>query len=34
VVNAQGRTETFVNALPRYAILHVAYHFNVKPKKH
>lgn len=34
VVNAQGRTETFVNALPRYAILHVAYHFNMKPKKH
>jgi len=33
-VNAQGRTETFVNALPRYAILHVAYHFNMKPKKH
>lgn len=34
VVNAQGRTETFVNALPRYAILHVAYHLNMKPKKH
>lgn len=34
MVNAQGRTETFVNALPRYAILHVAYHFNMKPKKH
>lgn len=33
VVNAQGRTETFNNALPRYAILHVAYHFTMKPKK-
>ena len=33
-VNAQGRTETYNNALPRYAILHVAYHFNMKPKKH
>lgn len=34
VVNAQGRTETFNNALPRYAILHAAYHFNMKPRKH
>lgn len=34
VVNAQGRTETFTNALPRYAILHVAYHFSMKPKKY
>ena len=33
-VNAQGRTETFTNALPRYAILHVAYHFNMNPQKH
>lgn len=32
-VNAQGRTEIFNNALPRYALLHVAYHFNVKPSK-
>lgn len=34
MVNAQGRTETFVNALPRYAILHMAYHFSMKPKTH
>lgn len=33
VVNAQGRTETYTNALPRYALLHVAYKFNAKPKK-
>lgn len=33
VVNAQGRTETFTNTLPRYAMLHVAYHFNQKPKR-
>ena len=33
VVNAQGRTETFTNALPRYALLHVAYKFNIMPKK-
>ena len=32
VVNAQGRTETFTNALPRYALLHVAYKFNIAPK--
>lgn len=34
MVNAQGRTEMFVNALPRYAILHMAYHFSMKPKTH
>ena len=28
------RGAAYVNALPRYAILHVAYHFNMKPKKH
>ena len=33
VVNAQGRVETFTNALPRYALLHVAYKFNIMPKK-
>lgn len=33
VVNAQGRTETFTNALPRYALLHVAYKFNIMPNK-
>lgn len=33
VVNAQGRTETWVNAQPRYAMLHVVWHFNVMPRK-
>lgn len=33
VVNAQGRTETWVNAQPRYAMLHVVWRFNVMPKK-
>lgn len=33
VVNAQGRTETWVNAQPRYAMLHAIWRFNVIPKK-
>ncbi len=33
VVNAQGRTETYTNVLPRYAMLHVVYRFNKQPKK-
>lgn len=33
VVNAQGRTETYTNALPRYAMLHVAYKLHSKPKR-
>lgn len=33
VVNAQGRVETFTNALPRYALLHMAYKLNIAPKK-
>lgn len=32
-INAQGRTETWVNSQPRYVMLHVIYRFNVKPKK-
>ena len=32
-VNAQGRTETWVNSQPRYVMLHVVYSFNVMPKK-
>lgn len=32
-VNAQGRTETWVNSQPRYVMLHVVYRFNVMPKK-
>lgn len=33
VVNAQGRTETWVNAQPRYAMFHAIWRFNVIPKK-
>ena len=33
IVNAQGRTETFTNVQPRYALLHVVYRFNKQPKK-
>ena len=33
VVNAQGRTETYTNVMPRYALLHVVYRVNKQPKK-
>ncbi|MCM1140322.1 MAG: outer membrane beta-barrel family protein [Muribaculum sp.] len=32
-INAQGRTETRYNTLPRYAMLHVIYRLNIQPKK-
>ena len=32
-VNAQGRTETYTNVMPRYALFHIAYRFNRMPKK-
>lgn len=32
-LNAQARTETYTNVIPRYVMLHVIYRFNVKPKK-
>lgn len=32
-VNAQGRTETWNNCIPRYVMLSVAYKFNHSPKK-
>ena len=32
-INAQGRTETFTNVLPRYALLHIVYKFDKLPKK-
>ena len=32
-VNAQGRTETYTNVLPRYALLHIVYKFKKLPKK-
>jgi len=31
-VNAQGRTETMRNTLPRYLMLHVSYKFQKIPK--
>ena len=33
IVNAQGRTETYINVLPRYALLHIVYRLNKQPKK-
>lgn len=32
-LNAQGRTETWVNSMPRYAMLHLIYRLNIQPKK-
>ena len=32
-INAQGRTETYTNVLPRYVLLHIIYKFNKQPKK-
>ena len=32
-INAQGRTETWVNALPHYVMLGVQYRFHIMPKK-
>ncbi|MBQ6064354.1 MAG: outer membrane beta-barrel protein [Prevotella sp.] len=32
-INAQGRTETWNNVTPRYAMLHVVYRLNKQPKK-
>ena len=32
-VNAQGRTETWNNCIPRYIMLSVAYKFNMRPKR-
>lgn len=32
-VNAQARTVTYTNVLPRYAMLHVQYKFSINPKK-
>lgn len=30
-VNAQGRTVTYVNTLPRFLIFHIQYHLDIKP---
>lgn len=32
-INAQGRTETWNNVTPRYALLHIVYRLNKQPKK-
>ena len=32
-VNAQGRTETWHNSIPRYVMLSLAWRFNINPKK-
>ncbi len=32
-INTQGRTETWYNSIPRYALLHVIYKFNTMKKK-
>lgn len=32
-VNAQGRTETYSNIIPSYALVRVAWRMNRKPKK-
>jgi hypothetical protein len=32
-INAQGRTETWNNVTPRYALLHVIYRLNKQPKR-
>ena len=32
-VNAQGRTETYTNVLPRYLLLHMVYRFHKQPKR-
>ena len=32
-MNAQGRTETYTNVMPRYVLLHAVWRFNKQPKK-
>lgn len=32
-INAQGRTETYTNVLPRYCLFHVQYRFMLQPKR-
>lgn len=32
-LNAQGRTETWYNVVPRYIMLHLIYRLNIQPKK-
>ena len=32
-LDAQGRTETWTNTIPRYAMLNISWRFNKNPKK-
>lgn len=32
-VNAQGRTESYTNVMPRYMLFHAQYRFSISPKK-
>ena len=32
-MNAQGRTETYTNVMPRYVLLHAVWRFNKQPKR-
>ena len=32
ILNSQGRTETYTNVIPRYAMLRISYRFNKNPK--
>ena len=32
-INAQARTETYINVLPRYLLFHIQWKFNKSPKK-
>lgn len=32
-LNAQGRTETWYNTVPLYAMLHIVNRLNIEPKK-
>lgn len=33
-INAQARTETYTNVLPRYVLFHIQWKFHKQPKKH
>jgi hypothetical protein len=33
ILNSQGRTESYTNVIPRYAMLSVSYKFNKNPPK-
>ena len=33
IINAQGRTETYTNVLPRYVLFHAVWRLNRQPKR-